>query len=141
VAAALVIAILAEGWGFADHPRAPAAPAGFSGAPQPALHLPMDPRGNRRYVLWSTDGFPKLVNGRAGFYPREFRSVQRATVRFPDARSTAFLRKLGVRSVTVHLDRARARGTALARRASAGSLRGLHLERHPRGRAVLFLLR
>jgi hypothetical protein len=138
VAAALVIAILAEGWGFADHPAVPLAPPGFSRAPQPALHLPMNPSGNRRYVLWSTDGFPKLVNGRAGFYPREFRAVQRATALFPDARSTAFLRKLGVRSVIVHLDRAR--GTALARRASAGSLRGLDLERHPRGRVVLFLL-
>lgn len=133
----LVAAILAEGWGFADHPHVPPAPAGFSRAPQPALHLPLDPPGNRRYVLWSTDGFPKLVNGRAGFYPREFRALQRATARFPDARSTAFLRRLGVRSVTVHLDRAR----ALARRASAGSLRGLNLERHPRGRVVLFLLR
>jgi hypothetical protein len=139
VPAVLVIAILAEGWGFVDHPRVPAAPAGFSRTPQPALHLPMDPPGNRRYVLWSTDGFPKLVNGRAGFYPRQFRALQRATAGFPDARSTEFLRKLGVRSVTVHLDRAR--GSALARRASAGSLRGLDLERHPSGRGVLFLLR
>jgi hypothetical protein len=139
VAAVLVIAILAEGWGFADHPSVPPATPGFSRAPQPALHLPMDPPGNRRYVLWSTDGFPKLVNGRAGFYPRQFRAVQQGTARFPDARSAAFLRKLGVRSVTVHLDRAR--GTALARRASSGSLRGLDLERHPRGRVVLFLLR
>jgi hypothetical protein len=65
--------------------------------------------------------------------------VQRAVTHFPDARSAAFLRKLGVRSVTVHLDRAR--GSALARRASAGSLRGLDLERQPRGRVVLFLLR
>jgi hypothetical protein len=138
VAAALCVAVLADGWGFADHPTVPLAPAGQAQAPQPALHLPARPQDNRRYVLWSTDGFPKLVNGRASFLPREFRALVEVTRTFPDARSVAALRAFGVRSVTVHL--AAARGTPLAR-ASTRSLRGLHLERQRRPGTVRFVLR
>jgi hypothetical protein len=58
---------------------------------------------------------------------------------FPDARSVRQLRRYGVRSVTVHLDRAR--GSRLAARASAGPLRGLGLERERRGSVVRFVLR
>jgi hypothetical protein len=137
-AIALCAAVLADGWGFADHPTVPLAPPGQSAAPQPALHLPAEAPDNRRYVLWSTDGFPKLVNGRGSFIPRQFVALRRATASFPDERSVAALRRLGVRSVTVHL--ARARGTAL-QRASTRSLRGLHLERQRRGGTVLFVLR
>ena len=137
-AAVLCAAVLADGWGFADHPTVPLAPPGQSAAPQPALHLPAEAPDNRRYVLWSTDGLPKLVNGRGSFIPTYFAALQRDTARFPDERSVAALRSLGVRSVTVHLERAR--GTPLAG-ASTRSLRGLDLERHRRGATVLFVLR
>lgn len=137
-ATALCLAVLAEGWGFADHPRVPLAPAGQRAAPGPALHLPTGPFDNRRYVLWSTDGFPKLVNGRASFIPRQFKAVMRAGQRFPDAASVALLRRVGIRSVVVHLGRLR--GTALAD-ASTRSLRGLDLERRRRRGVLIFLLR
>ncbi len=137
-AAVLCIAILAEGWGFADHPTVETAPAGYAQAPQPALHLPTGPFDNRRYVLWSTDGFPKIVNGRGSLIPRQFAAVMRITRTFPDERSVNALRKLGVRSVTVHLRHA---GKPLARRALTGSLRGLDLERQRRAGTVLFVLR
>jgi hypothetical protein len=133
----LCAAVLAEGWGFADHPTVPLAPPGQRAAPQPELHLPMGAFDNRRYVLWSTDGFPRLVNGRASFIPREYAALMRAVAGFPDARSVRYLRRLGVRSVTLHLGRGRA---ALAR-ASARPLRGLGLERQRRGRVVQFVLR
>lgn len=133
------IAILAEGWGLAEHPTVPLAPAGQRAAPQPALHLPTDAFDNRRYVLWSTDGFPDIVNGRGSFMPRDFEAVMRATRNFPDARSVAYLRRLGVRSVTVHL--ARTPRDSLLRRASTRSLRGLDLERTRRSAVVLFVLR
>jgi len=133
------VAILAEGWGFADHPTVPLAPAGQRVAPAPALHLPAGAFDNRRYVLWSTNGFPKIVNGRGSFIPRQFERLLRVTEGFPDARSVAYLRRLGVRSVTVHLTRT-ARDSPL-REASTRSLRGLDLER-TRGRGVvLFVLR
>ena len=138
-AALLCLAILAEGWGFADHPTVEVAPAGYADAPQPALHLPTGGFDNRRYVLWSTDGFPKIVNGRGSFVPRQFQAVMRTATTFPDQRSVARLRALGVRSVTVHLRHAR--GTPLEQRALTGSLRGLDLERERRGGTVLFRLR
>ena len=137
--ALLCAAILAEGWGFADHPTVALAPAGQRAAPQPALHLPTGAFDNRRYVLWSTDGFPTIVNGRGSFIPRQFAELVRVTQRFPDARSVAYLRRLGVRSVTVHVTRAPRR--SILRRASTRSLRGLHLERTRRGSVVLFVLR
>jgi hypothetical protein len=137
-AAVLCVAVLAEGWGFADHPTVEVAPAGYSAAPRPALHLPAGAFDNRRYVLWSSDGFPDIVNGRGSFVPRQFQAVIDVTATFPDKRSVAALRRLGVRSVTVHLEHA---GRPLAKRALDGSLRGLHLERQRRGGTVLFLLR
>jgi hypothetical protein len=133
------VAILAEGWGFADHPTVPLAPPGQRAAPQPALHLPAGAFDNRRYVLWSTDGFPRIVNGRGSFIPRRFEELLRVTAGFPDARSVAYLRRLGVRSVTVHATRT-ARDSPL-REASTRSLRGLDLERTMRGGVVLFVLR
>jgi hypothetical protein len=139
VAVALACAaILAEGWGFADHPTVPLAPPGQRSAPQPALHLPAGAFDNRRYVLWSTDGFPDIVNGRGSFIPRQFQALLRATADFPDARSIDYLRRRGVRSVSVHLDRTRPRDPL--RRASTRSLRGLDVERSRRGRVVLFVL-
>ncbi|MFP5361409.1 MAG: hypothetical protein ACLGI5_01615 [Thermoleophilia bacterium] len=133
------VAILAEGWGLAEHPTVPLAPAGQRDAPQPALHLPGGAFDNRRYVLWSTDGFPDIVNGRGSFIPRQFEEVLRVTAGFPDKRSVAYLRRLGVRSVTVHLTRT-APGDPL-RAASTRSLRGLDLQRTRRGGVVLFVLR
>jgi hypothetical protein len=138
IAGLLCLAILAEGWGFADHPSVPLAPSGQRAAVAPALHLPTGAFDNRRYVLWSTDGFPKMVNGRGSFIPRQFERVMAIARRFPDRRSTTALRRLGVRSVVVHL--AHARGTPFAD-ASTRSLRGLHVEREVGGGVVLFRLR
>ena len=137
-AAVLCALVLAEGWGFADHPTVPLAPPGQRAAPAPALHLPTGSFDNRRYVLWSTDGFPQMVNGRASFIPRQFERVMDVAQRFPDARSVAFLRRLGVRSVVVHL--AHVRGTPFTD-ASTRSLRGLDLKRERRSGVVLFRLR
>ena len=137
-AAALCALVLAEGWGFADHPTVPLAPPGQRAAQAPALHLPTGAFDNRRYVLWSTDGFPLMVNGRASFIPREFERVMAVAQRFPDKRSVTFLRRLGVRSVVVHL--AHTRGTPFAD-ASTRSLRGLNLKRERRAGVVLFRLR
>ena len=133
------LAILAEGWGIAEHPTVPLAPPGQRAAPQPALHLPAEAPDNRRYVLWSTDGFPDIVNGRGSFMPRQFEATIRATRTFPDAASVAYLRRLGVRSVSVHL--ARTPPDSPLRRASTRSLRGLDLERTTRGSVVRFALR
>ena len=136
---ALCLAVLAEGWGFANTPTVEKAPPGYAAAPQPALHLPAGPFDNRRYVLWSSDGFPTIVNGRGSFIPTQFQLLMDATRSFPDKRSVTAVRRMGIRSVTVHLDHST---PAFRAQVLRGSLRGLHLERHKRSaRTVLFLLR
>ena len=51
-------------------PRASGRPTDLSAIPAPQLHLPAErPEDNRRYLLWSTDGFPEIVNGRSSLDP------------------------------------------------------------------------
>ena len=134
VAVALTAAVLAEGWGWAPHPAVPTEPAGQRGVPTPVLNLPLGAFDNRDYVLWSTDGFPAMLNGRGSFIPRQFKALLAPGAHFPDAASVALLRRLGVRSVVAH------RGSP-AMTASAGSLSGLGIRRERRGAVVVFLLR
>jgi hypothetical protein len=134
VAVALTAAVVVEGWGWAPHPAVPTEPAGQHGVPTPTLHLPLGAFDNRDYVLWSTDGFPQIVNGRGSFIPRQFKALMAPTSRFPDAASVALLRRLGVRSVVAHPG-------SRAMTASGRDLNRLGLTRERRGRVVVFLLR
>jgi hypothetical protein len=120
------------------HPRAPAEPAGLRGLAQPILSLPMRADDNRRYLLWSTAGFPELVNGRSSLNPRSFLELEEQVAGFPDRRSVDALRRMGVATVVVHLDRAR--GTPWVD-AGTAPVRGLALRRDRRGELVRFLLR
>src|SRR5205085_8210861 len=54
------------------------------------------------YEFWSTDRFPPLVNGFSGFPPRTLLALRQASTGFPDRRSVARLRGMGVRTVVVH---------------------------------------
>ncbi len=132
-AIALLALVLVEGWGFAPHPRAPVAPAGLHGLPAPVFVLPATTSGNRRVVLWSTDGFPDLVNGRGSFVPRQFAALTLLSQRFPDRASVAALRRLGVRTVAVR--HVRGASAILGR-----SLDGLGIERQARGGVVVYHL-
>ena len=55
------------------------------------------------YVLWSTDGFPELVNGRSSVEPAWTARLVRSTHRFPNRASVERLRHVGVRSVILDL--------------------------------------
>jgi hypothetical protein len=85
-------------------PDAPPEPAGAATAAiaQPQLHLPITIAANRRYVYWSTDGFPKIVNGRASIDPASFTKLTAEVSGFPDQKSVAALKALGVRSLVLH---------------------------------------
>jgi hypothetical protein len=83
-------------------PKAPREPASNQAIAQPQLHLPITIAANRRYVYWSTDGFPKIVNGRASIDPQEFTNLTAVVSGFPDQRSVRALKHLGVRSVVLH---------------------------------------
>jgi hypothetical protein len=113
LAAVIVLVILVEGRGlpfdpFDDQaqPTVPVPPPSVADVPAPQLHLPAE-RGedNRRYLLWSTDGFPAIVNGRASTRPDETEQLIYAMRGFPDASTARRLRELGVRSVIVHTGR------------------------------------
>jgi hypothetical protein len=116
VAGLLAVAIVVEGRGlpfdpFDDlaQPSPPSPPADVSAVPAPQLNLPAErPEDNRRYLLWSTDGFPDMVNGRSSTNPAFSADVIARARGFPDRRSVFFLRRLGVRSVIVYPRRTRA---------------------------------
>ncbi len=137
-AVVLVLAVLVEGTGLVyPHPRAPRAPAGLAGLPAPLLQLPVRPQDNRRYLQWSTDGFPKMLNGRTSFEPAFFGRTTRAVEGFPDRASVDLLRRIGVRTVVIHADRARGSPWAgWARRPVAG----LGVRRERRGPLIVYAL-
>ncbi len=146
VAAALVAAVVIEGSGFGigrdgqalagyPHPTVPKAPAGLAGLQAPLLQLPAAPEDNRRYLLWSTAGFPAMLNGRSSLDPRFFKETLRAVACFPDRDSVARLREIGVRTVVVHTDRAGAPPAASCPPAPAG---GLGLQRERRGPLLVY---
>jgi hypothetical protein len=146
VGAVLTACVLAEGAGFSleggvrgpAHPTVPAAPAGQSDLADPQLHLPMSREGNRRYALWSTDGFARIVNGRASFQPTLTTQIAADVAGFPDRRSVARLQALGVRTVILHPGLAA--GTVW-RSAGRKPLSGLPLTRERRGDLVVFHVR
>jgi len=143
-AAALLLAlVLAEGAGFAPgrwypHPTAPPAPRGLAGVAEPLLQLPLAAPDNRRYLLWSSDGFPRMVNGRSSITPRRTTRLLAAVRGFPDARSVRALRGLGVRSVVLHTDRLAGTPWAAFR---ARPLDGLGIRARAVGRLVVYEVR
>ena len=104
---ALVAVVLLDGAGRIAHPTVPPVPAALMAQPGPQVHAPTDNTYDRLYMFWSTEGFPRIVNGTSTFSPRPLLRMRRAMGRFPDRRSLALLRSLGVRTVVVHpgLDR------------------------------------
>ena len=92
IAAVCVLAIVIEGRGLPfdpfdnqAQPRVPAIPPSTASVPAPQLHLPAERAAdNRRYILWSTDGFPELVNGRSSLNPAFTQHLIRRMEPFPD---------------------------------------------------------
>ena len=90
-----------DGDSYRTPPTEPA-PAGFSSVVGPALHLPAEPDDNRRYLLWSTERFEPMANGRSSVTPPSFGRAVDAAASFPDRSSVTLLRDMGVRSVVLH---------------------------------------
>jgi hypothetical protein len=146
VAGVLVLAIAIEGRGLPfdplddqAQPEVPRAPVSFAEIPAPQFHLPAElPEDNRRYLLWSTDGFPDMVNGRSSLDPIFTADVIADARGFPDAASVELLRDLGVRSVVLHTRRVD--GTPWER-AAERPLRGLPVTRERQGEVLVYELR
>jgi hypothetical protein len=122
VAIALVVAVLAEGFGRPPLLAPPTHPAVPIAAP--VLFLPSDDVVDPLYTLWSIDGFPDVVNGSSGLRPLVTMAFRDMAHDFPDRASAAGLKDLGVR--TVVLDR---------RLAGPGTV-WYELTRHPRAGAL-----
>jgi hypothetical protein len=120
----------------------PAPPAALTAAyadrvTPPLLVLPSDNTFDALVMLWSTDGFPPVVNGLSGFTPQVQAAIRAGTRSFPDARSIALLRSYGVRTVVVLRDRIA--GTPWAGAADA-SVAGLDITRTEIENAIVYSL-
>jgi hypothetical protein len=138
VAVVIVAAILIEGFGPMSRAHVPSVPRGQIAAPAPQLHLPSFDSIDGVYGYWSTDGYPKLVNGAGSFDPNLLADVRDATTSFPDAASVRLLRRLGVQSVIFHRDLAV--GTDYEGTASR-PIAGLGISREDEGELVIYRLR
>lgn len=136
-AAVLAGAILLEGLGPLELNRVPQPPAGERGATAPQLHLPSSIGFDPGHSYWSTAGFPEIVNGIGAFEPTELERLRDVTSGFPDRKSVAALRELGVRTVVLHPSLAA--GTAW-QDAENRPIAGLPLTRRATGGVVLFEL-
>jgi hypothetical protein len=140
---ALAIAIEGRGLPFDPvddqaQPPVPRTDIAFASLPAPQLHLPaLRPEDNRRYLLWSTDGFPKMINGRSSIDPVFTFSVFRRMKPFPDRATVRYLRKIGVRTVVLHTGRVSHTPWA---HAAEKPVRGLPLTRTRRGYDVIYEL-
>jgi hypothetical protein len=143
IAPAAVLAVLAEGAGLGPgrwypHPPAPVAPPGLAALSGPLLQLPAAADDSRRYLLWSTDGFPRMVNGRSSITPQRTERILAQAGGFPDRASVAALRGLGLRTVVLHADRLA--GTPWAAWRSR-PVAGLGVRRRVDGNLVVYALR
>ena len=69
VPAAIVAAILVEGFGPMPHVRVPARPRAELAPPAPQLHLPMIVGLDGIYAYWAIGPYPKMANAASSFEP------------------------------------------------------------------------
>jgi hypothetical protein len=101
----LLLAVLVEGMPKMDHVPIAAEPAGMAAATGPMIVLPSDEGIDLNVMLWSTNGFPAMVNGAASITTPQHQEIRDLMQSFPSADTVARLRALGIRSVVVLRDR------------------------------------
>ncbi|MGW3610913.1 hypothetical protein ACWD6N_13605 [Micromonospora sp. NPDC005163] len=96
-----LLLVTVEGLNTTPHPVVPTQPAALRTVEGPLLVLPSNQSLDQHVMLWSTSGFPDVVNGGSGFTPRQLDDVRRVTQSFPDQTSVDYLRTFGVRTVVL----------------------------------------
>jgi hypothetical protein len=96
-----LLLVLGEGLNKVDHPVVPPPPAGYLSTPGPLFVLPSDSSSDFLPMYWSTERFPKIVNGASGFAPKDQLKARDLARTFPDQASVDYLRGIGVKSVIV----------------------------------------
>jgi hypothetical protein len=101
--AALVplLLVLAEGRNTTPHPEVPQSPVAMHTVAGPAIVLPSGELEDMNVMLWTTDGFPKVVNGGSGFQPKQQAEIRALMQSFPDAASVDKLHELNIKTVVV----------------------------------------
>ena len=127
--------VLIEGVQATPHPVVPASPVAMHTVQGPAVILPTDELGDMNVMLWSTDGFPKVINGGSGFQPKTQEELRTLLASFPDQASVDRLRELHIKSVVVI--RSRIIGTPYERAVDA-PIDGLNLTRTEDGDIVTY---
>ncbi|MET7401451.1 hypothetical protein ABZS66_49015 [Dactylosporangium sp. NPDC005572] len=135
-----LVLVLAEGLHTPGaHPVVPPAPIAFSSLQGPIMVLANDDLAaeltDMNIMLWSTDGFPQMVNGGSGFTPQNQEQMRVTMRQFPDEASVQALRDLHIRTVVVL--RGNAPGGPYARAIDA-PIDGLGLERTEQGNVILY---
>lgn len=110
LAALLVAVVLLEGAGTQERFEVPLPPQVVQEVDDPLFHLPSDDQHDSEYMVWSTAGFPEMVNGVSGFNPAVQSYLRSLMLNFPDQSSVSALREIGVRTVLLHRDRAAGTG-------------------------------
>ncbi|MCX6388967.1 MAG: hypothetical protein NTX07_09645 [Solirubrobacterales bacterium] len=103
--ATLAVLVLVDGSGLVyPQPKVPMPPSALASIEGPMLQLPAEAENNRRYLVWSTEKFTKMVNGRSSFTPPSYKRIVKASKGFPSASSISRLRRFGVKTVVVHTE-------------------------------------
>lgn len=133
-----LVLVLVEGWARTPHPLVPTEPHELHDIAGPVLILPTDTLTDQRYMYWSTDGFPRMVNGGSGVQPAKQNEIRQVATEFPSRRSVEYLRRTGVRTVVVLRDGLI--GTPYENVISRSSV-GLGVQIKDTGPAVIYTLR
>ncbi|MBA3488586.1 MAG: hypothetical protein H0T78_03420 [Longispora sp.] len=129
--------LVVESWNRIPHPEVPKSPLPFGSVQGPLIVMPSNPLLDQSVMLWSTDGFPKMINGGSGFYPKRQEEIRIRSGDFPNAETVQYLRGLGIKTVIVLPDLVTGTGWA------AGATRtgeGLGIERRVVGDTIVFTL-
>jgi hypothetical protein len=132
-----LVLVLVEGAHTTPHPVVPTSPVAMHTVEGPAVILPTEELFDMNVMLWSTDGFPKIINGGSGFQPQTQDELRALLASFPDQASVDRLRELHIKSVVVI--RSRIVGTPYARAGDA-PIDGLNLTRTENGDVVTYKL-
>jgi hypothetical protein len=134
-----VALVLAEGIHATPHPPVPTAPTALRTVEAPLMVLPTSLLLDENTMLWTTDRFPRMVNGGSGFQPQRQDELRKLAERFPDRDSVDALRAIGVKTVVVVP--ARVAGTPYAGAVDPQvPLDELGVTREVRGDAIVYTL-
>jgi hypothetical protein len=99
-----LVLVLIEGANRMPAPEVPQGPAAMAHAATtgPILVLPTAEVYDEMVMLWSTNGFPTMVNGGGAFVPRDQAAIRQVALSFPSFDSiTALKQTYGIQAVVV----------------------------------------